>query len=104
MPEIKDILSEFLNFPKLDDGRINFKDSLRAPVFSCVLECGGKILLLKRNSSVGTYREKWNFITSYIDSLIYKELEEELGLKEDHFKSLIVHDSWYYEDTKVGRV
>ena len=55
-------------------------------VVSCFLESGGKILILKRSNKRGTYREKWEGVSGYIETTPDRqaliEINEETGLKE----------------------
>ena len=66
------------------------------------LLCKGRILILRRSESVGTYRGKWAGVSGYVEDSVDKqafiEIEEETGLSEDDVqlirkgRPLEVHD------------
>jgi len=53
-------------------------------VITCFLECGGKILILRRSQEVGSFRGRWAGISGYVettaDEQTLVEIEEETGL------------------------
>jgi len=55
-------------------------------VVTCFLECGGRILLLRRSQDVGSFRGKWAGVSGYIETTAlqqaYIEIAEELGLQQ----------------------
>ncbi len=53
---LEKILQEFSEkLPKFPDGRIDYSGSDKAPVLTCFVKFGDKILLLKRSDKVRTY-------------------------------------------------
>lgn len=60
--------------------------NLQRHVVTCFLRHGGKILLLKRSSSVGSFRGYWAGVSGFLESnpltQAITEIEEETGLKE----------------------
>jgi ADP-ribose pyrophosphatase YjhB (NUDIX family) len=54
-------------------------------VVTCFIECGGRILLLKRSQRVGTFKGKWAGVSGFVESTPDEqglvEIEEETGLK-----------------------
>lgn len=58
-------------------------------VVTCLLEHGGKILLLKRSNLVGTYRGLWGGVAGYVEELedpydtALKEISQEAGINFD---------------------
>ncbi len=56
-------------------------------VVSCVLERGGRILILKRSGLVGSFRGRWAGVSGYIESTpeeqAFIEIQEETGLGSD---------------------
>ena len=54
-------------------------------VVTCILESGGKILILRRSEKVGTYQGRWagvaGFIESDPDTQAFTEIREETGLQ-----------------------
>jgi len=55
-------------------------------VVTCFVENDGLVLIVKRSSRVGTYRQRWSGISGYIESgktaleQAWQELQEETGL------------------------
>jgi 8-oxo-dGTP pyrophosphatase MutT (NUDIX family) len=95
--------------PKFKDGRINYTKSKTCLVLTIFIEYNKKILLLKRSDKVGTYRNKWNAITGYIDEKkpliekIYEEIEEELGIAKKNILSYKIGKSFEFEDKKINK-
>lgn len=58
-------------------------------VVTCLVENGGKILLLKRSTLVGTYRGLWGGVAGYVEELedpydtALKEISQETGIDPD---------------------
>lgn len=93
--EMDEVLAEFQGLPEFKDGRINYKDSDRAPVLACFVRSGDRMLLVKRSENVGTHNGKWNNISGYIDErgplekTVLRELGEEIfGLTKTGPKEL----------------
>ena len=59
-------------------------------VVTCLLESGGKILILKRSEKVSTYQGKWAGVSGYVEiaplKQALKEIREETGLDESDIK------------------
>jgi len=59
-------------------------ENLQRHVVTCFIMHGGKILLLKRSSSVGSFRGYWAGVSGFLESnplkQAYTEIEEETGL------------------------
>ena len=79
--------------PRFPDGRIDYTNSKISLVLTVFIKYKNQILLLKRSNKVGTYKERWNTVTGYIDekkpvfNKIIEEINEELGLSEDIIQS-----------------
>lgn len=89
----ENVLREFSEkLPKFSDGRIDYSNSNKAPVLTCFVKYGDKILLLKRSDKVRTYQGLWNSVAGYLDDFrsleekALEELREELGITVDIIK------------------
>jgi 8-oxo-dGTP pyrophosphatase MutT (NUDIX family) len=77
-------------------------------VVTCVLEHGGKILLMKRSNLVGTYRGLWGGVAGYIEELsdpyetAIKEIREEVGIELDALELVKQGESVEFSDTYDG--
>jgi len=69
-----------------DEGTLELPNVSEKHVVTNILRCKGRILLLKRSSSVGSYRGQWAGVSGYIEpheadeDAARRELEEEVGL------------------------
>ncbi len=95
--------------PKFSDGRINYTNSNICLVLTIFIICNDKILLLKRSDKVGTYKNKWNTITGYIDEnkplkdKINEEIEEEIGINKKNILSYEIGKSFEFDDKKLNK-
>jgi 8-oxo-dGTP pyrophosphatase MutT (NUDIX family) len=95
--------------PKFPDGRINYTNSNICLVLTIFIICHDKILLLKRSDKVGTYKNKWNTITGYIDEnkplkdKINEEIEEEIGINKKNILSYEIGKSFEFDDKKLNK-
>jgi 8-oxo-dGTP pyrophosphatase MutT (NUDIX family) len=77
-------------------------------VVTCVLEHGGKILLLKRSNLVGTYRGLWGGVAGFVEELedpyetALKEIREEVGIGLDALELVKKGDPIEFSDTYDG--
>ncbi len=77
-------------------------------VVTCVLEYQGKILVLRRSSSVRTYKGLWGGVAGYIEpgeeplQTAMKEIQEEIGLRPDDVQLLVTGDVLTFTDTDEG--
>jgi 8-oxo-dGTP diphosphatase len=77
-------------------------------VVTCLLEHGGKILLLKRSNLVGTYRGMWGGVAGYIEEdedpygAAVKEIQEETGVSLDSLELVRQGDPLEFSDTYDG--
>jgi 8-oxo-dGTP pyrophosphatase MutT (NUDIX family) len=78
-------------------------------VVTCVLEHGGKILLLKRSNLVGTYRGLWGGVAGFVEELedpyetAIKEIREEVGIDLDSMVLMKKGEPLEFSDTYDGR-
>jgi len=95
--------------PKLNDGRLNYSKSKTCLVLTVFIKYKEKILLLKRSGKVGTYKNKWNTVTGYIDEnkplyqKIIEEINEEVGLKENDILSYKIFKPYEFMDKKINK-
>ena len=77
-------------------------------VVTCVLVHHEKILVLKRSSSVRTYKGMWGGVAGYIEpgekplQTAMKEIQEEVGLRPDDVQLLVTGDVLTFTDTSEG--
>jgi len=54
-------------------------------IVTCFLECGNRILILRRSGLVGSFQGRWAGVSGYIETTADKqalvEMEEETGLR-----------------------
>lgn len=100
-------LSEKL--PKFPDGRIDYSNSDKAPVLTCFVKYGDKILLLKRSDKVRAYRGMWNTVVGYLDEFkpleekVREELQEELGITPDMDKRIKLGEPYKFKDKNINK-
>lgn len=104
------VTKEYENLPKFQDGRIDYTDSQSAPVLACIIECSGKLLLVKRSNSVDSHRNKWNVVTGYIDNPAISmmehamiEIEEELGVGKEYIEEIKIGKRYRYFDKDLRK-
>jgi len=103
-------VKEFYNkLPKFPDGRINYANSDIAPVITCIVRFGDKILLLKRSNNVSTYKGKWQVVAGYLDEVrplkekVLEELREETGVLESNIKKMKYGKMFDFHDKDIGK-
>jgi 8-oxo-dGTP diphosphatase len=78
-------------------------------VVTCILEHGGKILILKRSDRVGTYRGLWGGVAGYIEELedpyeaAAREIREEVGISIEEVELVKKGDPIEFSDTYDGK-
>lgn len=78
-------------------------------VVTCLLEHGGKILLLKRSNLVGTYRGLWGGVAGYVEDLedpydtALKEISQETSVGLDEITLIKKGDPIEVLDTYEGK-
>lgn len=86
------------SYPRFADGRINYKDVPVTFGLNCIVVHDQHILLAERSSKVGVFPNHWSGISGYIDThesvadVARRELQEEVGIIDDHIKHLIPGD------------
>ncbi|MBU3964692.1 NUDIX domain-containing protein [Patescibacteria group bacterium] len=96
--------------PKFSDGRIDYTNSISAPVLIIFVRYQGEILLLKRSKKVSTYQKKWSVVAGYLDELkpirekILEELNEETSITEENISDIKFGQSYKIKDDSVHRL
>lgn len=108
--EINEKLRELeKKLPKLPDGRIDYTKSETCLVLTVFIIYNDKMLLLKRSEKVGTYKNKWNTVTGYIDEKkpiylkILDEIKEELGITKNNILSYNLYESFEFKDKTINK-
>jgi predicted aconitase with swiveling domain/8-oxo-dGTP pyrophosphatase MutT (NUDIX family) len=76
-----------------DRGTLELPDVKEVPVVSVVLRNRGRILIVRRSDSVGTFRGKWSAISGHLEgrepprSRAVREVREETGLRRIVFRA-----------------
>lgn len=93
--------------PTFPDGRTDYSSSDVAPVITVFIIFQNSMLLLKRSSSVSTYKGKWNTVAGYLDNpkqtifeKILEELHEEVGIEKNHIASYSLGSIYQFTDEK----
>lgn len=87
-------------FVDADSGTVELRNVEERRVVTGVLRRKGRILLLQRSNSVGSYRGQWAGVSGYIEpgetpeAAARRELEEELGLRDASPKRAIAPESF----------
>ena len=75
-------------------GQTDYTHIRWAPVINCVVQRGGKILLVQRSKELQFYPECWNGISGFLDNhrsleeKVQDELHEELGIGYENIVSI----------------
>lgn len=75
-------------------GQIDYTDIRWVPVINCIVQCGSKILLVKRNSKMKLYPNYWSGISGFLDDArnlqdkVKEELREEVGISKKDILSI----------------
>jgi uncharacterized protein len=76
-----------------DRGTFELPDVKAVPVVSAVLRNRGRILIVRRSDSVGTFRGRWSAISGYLEgresprSRALREVREETGMRRIAFRA-----------------
>ena len=90
-------------------GQKDFTNEKRAPVINCVVQCGGKILVVRRSTRMNFYPGFWNGVSGFLDDergveeKVKEELLEELGIGERNIIEIIEGIPFEQEDLKYGK-
>jgi len=77
-------------------------------VVTCFLECGNKILILRRSERVGSYQGRWAGVSGYIeaettaDEQALTEIKEETSLCREDIRLIKKGKTLTIEDDKLG--
>jgi 8-oxo-dGTP pyrophosphatase MutT (NUDIX family) len=107
--DIESLLRQFSELPRRPDGRVDYSHSDKAPVVTCFVKWGDRILLLKRSHRVRAYRGKWCTVAGYIDepkpirAKALEELSEELGISETDVTGMVIGGSYEFFDPEARK-
>ncbi|MCX6738311.1 MAG: NUDIX domain-containing protein [Candidatus Parcubacteria bacterium] len=99
-----------VDLPKFPDGRIDYTNSISAPVLIIFVRHQGEILLLKRSKKVNAYKGKWSVVAGYLDEIkpirekVLEELKEETNIIEDNIIDIKFGQSYKIKDDSVHRL
>lgn len=90
-------------------GQTDYTNARWAPVVSCVLKHGDKILIVKRSHDMKIYPNLWNGIGGFLDDeksleeKIREELGEETGITENEIISIKYGEVFDLDDPSIGK-
>ncbi|HUX35769.1 MAG TPA: NUDIX domain-containing protein [Candidatus Paceibacterota bacterium] len=90
-------------------GQTDYTNARWAPVVSCVLKHGDKILIVKRSHDMKIYPNLWNGIGGFLDDeksleeKIKEELEEETGISGKEIISIRYGEVFDLDDSSIGK-
>lgn len=97
------------HYPRFADGRIDYTQARVCPVVNCTVMYGDEVLLTFRSAEVIAYPETWSGVSGFVDVIqplektVLTELEEEVGIAEEHVEELVVFDKIVQADEALGR-
>lgn len=107
---MKSISDATKDYPRFDDGRIDYTNERTCFVLNCVVVCGEKILLTKRGNDVIAYPNTLNGVSGFIDDTTITleeqaktELVEELQMPLDIVKSIKLSEPFIQVDEAINR-
>ena len=110
MKHLQKIKNKTKNYPKFDDGRIDYTNERVCFVLNCVVVSGNKVLLTKRSANVIAYPNSINGISGFIDRAdinieeqVKNELIEELSAPISDIISLKIFDPIIQIDEEIDR-
>ncbi len=75
-------------------GQVDYTHARFAPVINCVLRHNGKVLVVKRSSTLNFYPGLWNGISGFLDDdktleeKVKEELREEAGIEAGSIRTI----------------
>jgi isopentenyldiphosphate isomerase len=98
------------NYPRFEDGRIDYTDERVCFVLNCVIVYKDQVLLTKRSADVIAYPNTINGVSGFIDQtdisiedLARNELSEELEAPLNKLTKLIVSQPFIQNDPDINR-
>jgi isopentenyldiphosphate isomerase len=91
-------------------GQIDYTNIQRAPVINCVVRYDGKILIVRRNSKMKFYPDRWNGISGFLDDTkgirekVKDELKEETGLEEKDIVDIMEGEIFEQNEPKYNKI
>lgn len=90
-------------------GQIDYTDIRYAPVIACAIQCGDRILILRRSSNMKFYPGLWNGVGGFLDDKkdvkdkAYEELKEELNIKDKDVISIERGQIFDWDEPEYGK-
>ena len=90
-------------------GQKDFTNEKQAPIVNCVVQCGNRILVVRRNSRMMFYPGLWSGISGFLDNgrgveeKVREEIQEELSIGERNIIEIIEGTVFTQEDMKYGK-
>lgn len=97
------------DYPRFEDGRIDYTIARHCPVVECVVVHDNHALLVHRSEQVLIYPNSWGAVTGFIDEIkplreiVLAELHEEVGIKAGHIKHLEIFGRLHQPDVRLER-
>ena len=90
-------------------GQTDYTHIRYAPVLNCVVQHGGKILLIRRSDSLRFYPGVWNGVSGFLDDAksveekVLEEVQEELGIQKEQVKQIAFRTIFHREAPEMGK-
>lgn len=92
-------------------GQVDFTNTVECPVINCIVECEGKILLMKRSKVMKHYPSYYSGVTGYLDEpektikeKVLEELQEEAGIMPSDILSIDIKNTLRQEPKEYDKV
>ena len=103
---IREVTAEY---PRFDDGRINYSETPLGLGVNAAVVHGDAILLTQRSGEVGIYPHFWSGISGFVDEIkplshiVLKELHEEVGIPRQQVARLEVRPKLVFPDEHYNK-
>ncbi|MFH0890556.1 MAG: NUDIX domain-containing protein [Candidatus Liptonbacteria bacterium] len=90
-------------------GQTDYTDIREAPVINSLVECAGRMLLVRRSQRLSYYPGYWSGISGFLDDgqspeeKLKDEIKEELGLSDGDIQSIELGESFRAEDKRYSK-
>ena len=90
-------------------GQVDYTHARFAPVINCILRHKGKILLVKRSSTLNFYPGLWNGISGFLDDdktleeKVKEELKEEAGIEAGSIRAITLGTIFHQEEPEYKK-
>lgn len=107
---MNEIIQATKNYPRFNDGRVDYTNERTCFVLNCVVVCGERVLLTRRGADVIAYPNTLNGISGFIDDTSISlddqakmELTEELQMPAAILKSIKFSEPFIQADDTINR-